>query len=80
MQKTYQPEPGWLRFLLQVILGAVVLAVFLGWAAQALQWLDMPGKPLQRIGGVAAVILGSGALYLGTVSLLGLNLRQFLRR
>jgi putative peptidoglycan lipid II flippase len=80
MQKTYQPEPGWLRFLLQVILGAVVLAVFLGWAAQAFQWLDMPGKPLQRIGGVAAVILGAGALYLGTVSLLGLNLRQFLRR
>ncbi|MEY4235488.1 MAG: hypothetical protein RLZZ454_746, partial [Pseudomonadota bacterium] len=36
--------------------------------------------PLQRIGGVAAVILGAGALYLGTVSLLGLNLRQFLRR
>jgi putative peptidoglycan lipid II flippase len=80
IQKTYQPEPGWLRFSLQVILGAVVLAVFLGWAAQAFPWLDMPGKPLQRIGGVAAVILGSGALYLGTVSLLGLNLRQFLRR
>ena len=80
MQKSYQPEPGWLRFLLQVILGAVVLAVFLGWAAQAFQWLDMPGKPLQRIGGVAAVILGAGALYLGTVSLLGLNLQQFLRR
>jgi putative peptidoglycan lipid II flippase len=80
LQKTYQPEPGWLRFLLQVILGAVVLAVFLGWAAQAFPWLDMPGKPLQRIGGVAAVILGAGALYLGTVSLLGLNLRQFLRR
>jgi putative peptidoglycan lipid II flippase len=80
IQKSYQPEPGWLRFLLQVILGAVVLAVFLGWAAQAFQWLQMPGKPLQRIGGVAAVILGAGALYLGTVSLLGLNLRQFLRR
>ena len=80
MQKSYQPEPGWLRFLLQVILGAVVLAVFLGWAAQAFPWLDMPGKALLRIGGVAAVILGAGSLYLGTVSLLGLNLRQFLRR
>ena len=80
MQKSYQPEPGWLRFLLQVILGAVVLAIFLGWAAQAFPWLDMPGKALLRIGGVAAVILGAGTLYLGTVSLLGLNLRQFLRR
>lgn len=80
MQKSYQPEPGWLRFLLQVILGAVVVAVFLGWAAQAFQWLQMPGKPLQRIGGVAAVIFVSGFLYLGTVSLMGLNLRQFLRR
>ena len=80
MQKSYQPQPGWLRFLLQVILGAVVLAVFLGWAAQAFPWLDMPGQHLQRIVGVAAIIFGAGILYLGTVSLLGLNLRQFLRR
>ena len=80
MQKSYQPQPGWLRFLLQVIVGAVVLAVFLGWAAQSFQWLEMPGQHLQRIGGVALVILGAGILYLGTVSLLGLNLRQFLRR
>ncbi len=80
MQKSYQPQPGWLRFLLQVIVGAVVLAVFLGWAAQSFQWLEMPGQALQRIGGVAAVVLGAGVLYLRTVSLLGLNLRQFLRR
>ena len=80
MQKSYQPQPGWLRFLLQVIVGAVVLAVFLGWAAQSFQWLEMPGQHLQRIGGVAAVVLGAGVLYLRTVSLLGLNLRQFLRR
>ena len=80
MQKSYQPEPGWLRFVLQITVGTVVLAVYLGWAAQAFAWLDMPGQALQRIGGVAAVVLGAGVLYLGTVSLLGLNLRQFLRR
>ena len=80
MRKSYQPEPGWLRFVLQITVGTAVLAVYLGWAAQAFAWLDMPGQALQRIGGVAAVVLGAGVLYLGTVSLLGLNLRQFLRR
>ena len=35
---------------------------------------------LQRIGGVTAVIFGARTMYLCTASLLGLNLRYFLRR
>jgi hypothetical protein len=40
----------------------------------------MPGGAMQRVGAVAAVVLGAAALYLGTVVALGIELRQFLRR
>ena len=77
---SYRPSPGWGRFLLQVVLGAALLCGFLLWAAQAVNWLQMPGQHLLRIGLVAAVVAGAALLYLAAVSLLGLNLRQFLRR
>ncbi len=77
---SYRPSPGWGRFLLQVVLGAALLCGFLLWAAQAVDWLHMPGQHLLRIGLVAAVVAGAALLYLAAVSLLGLNLRQFLRR
>jgi hypothetical protein len=40
----------------------------------------MPGQYLLRIALVAAAVAGAALLYLATVALLGLNLRQFLRR
>ncbi len=77
---SYQPSPGWGRFVLQVLLGAALLCGFLLWAAQAVDWLHMPGQHLLRIGLVAAVVAGAALLYLAAVALLGLKLRQFLRR
>ena len=76
----YRPSPGWGWFLLQVVLGAALLCGFLLWAAQAVDWLHMPGQHLLRIGLVAAVVAGAALLYLAAVALMGLNLRQFLRR
>ncbi|MEI7515397.1 MAG: murein biosynthesis integral membrane protein MurJ [Betaproteobacteria bacterium] len=77
---SFRPAPGWGRFLLQVLVGAAVLAVYLVWAAQAWHWLDISGAYLQRIGLVALVLAGAAVLYGGAVLALGLNLRQFLRR
>ena len=77
---SYRPTPGWGRFTLQVLAAALVLAVYLAWAAQAVEWLNMAGRHWQRIGLVAATLTGAVALYLGGVAVLGLNLRQFLRR
>ena len=77
---SYQPSPGWGRFVLQVLLGAALLCAYLLWAAQAVDWLHMPGQHLLRIGLVAAVVAGAALLYLAAVALLGLKLRQFLRR
>ena len=65
---------------MQVVLGAALLCGLLLWAAQAVDWLHMPGQHLLRIGLVAAVVAGAALLYLAAVALMGLNLRQFLRR
>jgi len=40
----------------------------------------MAGQHLLRVGLVAATVIGGAVLYLVTVTLLGLKLRQFLRR
>ncbi len=77
---SYRPSPGWGRFLLQVVLGAALLTGYLIWAAQAVDWLHMSGQHLLRIGLVGAAVAGAALLYLAAVALLGLNLRQFLRR
>ena len=77
---SYRPSPGWGLFLLRVLLGSALLCAYLLWAAQAVDWLHMPGQYLLRIALVAAAVAGAALLYLATVALLGLNLRQFLRR
>lgn len=77
---SYRPGPGWGGFLLQVLVGAAVLAAYLGWAAQAWHWLDVAGAYGQRIGLVALTLAGAVLLYGGAVLALGLNLRHFLRR
>jgi len=76
----YRPSPGWGRFVLQVLLGAALLCGFLLWAAQAVDWLHMPGQHLLRIAMVGAAVAGAAVLYLAAVAIMGINLRQFLRR
>jgi putative peptidoglycan lipid II flippase len=77
---SYRPSPGWGRFLLQVVVSAALLCGYLLWAAQAVDWLHMADQHLLRVGLVAATVTGGAVLYLLAVSLLGLKLRQFLRR
>jgi putative peptidoglycan lipid II flippase len=77
---SYRPSPGWARFVLQVAISAALLSAYLLWAAQVVDWLHMAGQHLLRVGLVAATVIGGAVLYLVTVNLLGLKLRQFLRR
>jgi len=77
---SYKPEPGWGVFLLQVLAGCVLLAVFLMWANGHWDWTALRAQSFKRIWLLALVLLGSTAIYLGTVSVAGLQLRQLLRR
>ena len=77
---TYQPEPGWGKFSLQVGLGCGLLAAFLYWANQALPWVALRSQSGLRIGYFAMVLLGAALIFLGTLWATGLQWRQFLKR
>jgi len=76
----YQPEAGWIRLCVQVVVATGVLALALWWAQGAFDWVTLRVQPWQRIGLLAAVLAGSTLLYFGTLRLLGLRVAQFVRR
>ena len=77
---SYQPAPGWLLFGLQVFAASALLAVFLLWAATAVNWTGLRDSYLQRIGLLALALLASGAIYFVVLWISGLKVRQLLRR
>jgi putative peptidoglycan lipid II flippase len=76
---SYRPQPGWWRFAMQVVPACVLMGLYLRWAGQAFNWLEMPGGVLQRALYVALTLLGAVTLYGVSVMALGLKPRQFLR-
>lgn len=77
---SYQPQPGWGRFALQVVAASALLALLLLVAAQNLDWLGLRAQSMQRVGWLATVLVGAAVLYFGALWAAGLNLRQLLRR
>lgn len=77
---SYKPEPGWGVFLMQVLAGCVLLAVFLMWANGHWNWTALRAESFKRIGLLALILSGSAAIYFGAVAVAGLQLRQLLRR
>lgn len=76
----FQPAPGWLRFALQVLAAALLLAAFLMWGAQHWNWQAMRAQEWQRIALLAVMLLGAAVVYFGTLLLSGVKLRSLLRR
>ena len=77
---SYRPEPGWGLFALRVGVACGLLAAFLLSLANSLDWTALQAQGFKRLGLMALVLLASGTMYLVTVRLLGLNLRQLLQR
>lgn len=77
---SYTPEPGWGRFLIQVVLACVALGLFLVWANQSFDWIGMRAERMTRIGLLAAVMAVSALIYGGVLWACGMNLRQLIRR
>lgn len=76
---SYKPEPGWGKFLLQVLIGTAVLSALLIWGAQHFDWIGMRSERLQRIGLLAALIAGGAVLYFAVLAVVGVKLRSFAR-
>jgi putative peptidoglycan lipid II flippase len=76
----FRPLPGWGRFGLQVLWGSGVLAAFLLWAAQRVDWLALGAHKLERIGLLALVLLASAVIYFVALAVVGVKLKQFARK
>jgi putative peptidoglycan lipid II flippase len=77
---SYRPAPGWGLFGLQVIAASALLAVFLMWAAGGFPWVAMRDHAWQRVGLMALMLSGSGAIYFVALWAAGLKLRHFVTR
>jgi putative peptidoglycan lipid II flippase len=78
--KTYVPVKGWGLFAIQVLAASALLAIFLLWSAQAVDWVAMQSAYLKRIGLLAGVLIASGAIYFGACWAAGLKIRALLKR
>jgi len=76
----YRPHPGWGVFALRVLMGNLVLAAVLAWAAGHFDWIGLQSRWALRVGVVAAVLGGVALLYFSVLALCGLRPRHFMRR
>jgi putative peptidoglycan lipid II flippase len=77
---TYRPAPGWVSFVIKVLLAGIVMGGLLVWAVPQIDWVSLQSEPWLRTGLVLAIVT-AGALVYGAVLLAaGLRPRQFLRR
>jgi putative peptidoglycan lipid II flippase len=77
---SYVPQPGWWRFVFQVVVATGLLAGLLVFASQALPWLAMRQDAWQRIGWMAVILFSSALVYFGALWFSGLRLKAFLKR
>ncbi|MGH1357446.1 MAG: murein biosynthesis integral membrane protein MurJ [Burkholderiaceae bacterium] len=76
----FQPRPGWLRFLLQIGLGLIVLAGLLWWWIPQYDWVAMGDTPFNRVGMVVATVVAGAGVYAGALLLVGVRPADFSRR
>ncbi|MBV8621729.1 MAG: murein biosynthesis integral membrane protein MurJ [Curvibacter sp.] len=77
---SYRPLPGWGLYLLQVVAGSALLAIFLIWAAGYFDWVALRAHPLVRVGWLALVMALAVLVYFGALWAAGVKLRRLLHR
>ena len=77
---SYKPQPGWSRFVFQVVLATGLLTALLWFAGNHLPWVAMRQEAWLRMGWMLGVLSGSFLLYFGVLWAMGLRLKAFLKR
>ncbi|MCH9689283.1 MAG: murein biosynthesis integral membrane protein MurJ [Gammaproteobacteria bacterium] len=73
---SYQPSPGWRRFILQLLLANIVLGAYLIWAAGDLS--DWMGVSMHhRLMHLLSYVFSAGAIYFVCLGLTGMRFGQF---
>ena len=78
-QKIFQPEPGWARFLVRLIIAVLVMAGALIGMMMVMPAWDVGTMPYRILRLLAVVIVGVVA-YFATLAVLGFRVRDFARR
>ena len=77
---SYQPQPGWSRFALQVVAASALLAVLLAWGSHYFDWVALRAHSGQRVLLLLGLMAAAAVVYFGALWAAGLKLRQMLRR
>jgi len=74
----YTPEPGWPKLLIQGIMSALLMGVFLSWANGQWNWIEMREHALLRVAAIGLVLLTGVGIYFGALSVLGFRINTLL--
>lgn len=77
---SYQPLPGWLLFILRVLLASLAMGALQYQLAERLDWIALGRTEGLRALAMAGSLAGSALVYFAVLLLSGLKLRQFVRR
>jgi putative peptidoglycan lipid II flippase len=77
---TWRPEPGWPAFAAKVVASSALMGAGLAWAGRQVDWIALGAHEGQRALTLAAVIVVAALVYFGTLRLMGLRPRDFVRR
>lgn len=78
-QGIYQPQPGWARYFLRLLLAVGLMAATLFFAMGDASWWLAAGF-LERFVRLSLLVIGGGALYFAALGLMGFRPAQFTRR
>ncbi len=75
----YQPNKGWFKFLLQLLMAVLIMALALNYAAKIVgDWLVM--SAFTRISLLSAIVVGGMLVYFAALAILGFRPRDFIKR
>ncbi|TXH36931.1 MAG: murein biosynthesis integral membrane protein MurJ [Burkholderiaceae bacterium] len=77
---SYRPEPGWLKFVGQLVLASLAMAAFLWYAQMPVDWMALKGHWFKRTGLLLATVAAAIAVYFSVLALSGVRLRAFMKR
>jgi putative peptidoglycan lipid II flippase len=76
---SYQPLPGWGKFIAQVVFASALLAVLLWWSAGNFDWIALKSDIFKRILLLAGVLIASAAIYFIALIIAGVKIKGLLR-
>lgn len=76
----YVPQPGWGRFVLQVVLATTLLGGGLFGMSLWLDWTALRQTPWTRVGWMALTLVAAALVYFGCLIATGVRLRDFARK